>query len=208
MKIAQLCPTICDATDSTVHGILQARILKGVAYPFSRVSSQPRNWTSLSCIEVRLFTNWDITEARTCKKSIARTCKKSQKFLKIVILPHSVSLSGPSPSLLIQCTFGCLHFSIWLFGIRALCSLYFTLWVLIFWIHFQNMWPHELQHSCIPVLHHPPGFPQTHVHWVSDAIQSFHLLLPRSPLALDLSQHQGLFQSVSSLHQVTKVLEL
>ena len=45
-----------------------------------------------------------------------------------------------------------------------------------------------------PVLQHLPEFSQTHVHWVSDAIQPFHPLLPTSPLALHLSQHQGLFQ--------------
>ena len=58
-----------------------------------------------------------------------------------------------------------------------------------------------------PVLHHLPDFAQTHVHWVSDAIQPSHPLSPPSPLALNLSQHQGLFQGVSSLHQVAKVLE-
>ena len=55
-----------------------------------------------------------------------------------------------------------------------------------------------------PVLHCLLEFAQTHVHWVSDAIQPSHSLLPRSPLALNLSQHQGLFQWVSSLHQVAK----
>ena len=59
-----------------------------------------------------------------------------------------------------------------------------------------------------PVLHHLPEFAQTHVHWVSDAIQPFCPLSPPSPLALNLSQHQGLFQWVSSSHQVAKVLEL
>ena len=49
---------------------------------------------------------------------------------------------------------------------------------------------------------------QTHVHRVSDAIQPSHLLLTPSPPAFNLSQHQGLFQGVSSLHQVAKVLEL
>ena len=39
--IAQLCPTLCDPMDYTVHGILQARILEWVAVPFSRGSSQP-----------------------------------------------------------------------------------------------------------------------------------------------------------------------
>ena len=59
-----------------------------------------------------------------------------------------------------------------------------------------------------PVLQHLPEFAQTHVHWVGDAIQSSHPLSPSSPPALDLSQHQGLLQWISSLHQVAKVLEL
>ena len=57
-----------------------------------------------------------------------------------------------------------------------------------------------------PVLHHLLEFDQTHVHWVSDAIQPSHLLSPPSP-ALNLSQHQCPFQWVGSLHQVAKVLE-
>ena len=55
-----------------------------------------------------------------------------------------------------------------------------------------------------PVLHNLPEFAQTHVHWVDDAIQPSHPLLPPSPLDLSLSQHQGLLQKVSSLHQVAK----
>ena len=53
-----------------------------------------------------------------------------------------------------------------------------------------------------PVLHHLLEFAQAHVHWVSDAIQSSHPLLPPSPPDFNLSQHQGLFLRVSSLHQV------
>ena len=41
VKITQLCPTLCDSMDYTVHGILQARILGWVTFPFSRQSSQP-----------------------------------------------------------------------------------------------------------------------------------------------------------------------
>jgi len=59
-----------------------------------------------------------------------------------------------------------------------------------------------------PVLHYLPEFPQTHVHWVGDAIQSSHPLLSPSPPAFNLSQHQGLFQWVGCSHQVAKVLEL
>ena len=59
-----------------------------------------------------------------------------------------------------------------------------------------------------PVLHHLPELAQTHVYWVSDAIQSSHPLWSPSPPAFNLSQHQILFQWVGSLYQVAKVLEL
>ena len=62
--------------------------------------------------------------------------------------------------------------------------------------------------SGFSVLHHLAEFAQTQVHWVSDAIQPSCSLLPPSPPALNLSQHQGLFQWVGSLHQVAKVSEL
>ena len=57
-----------------------------------------------------------------------------------------------------------------------------------------------------PIHHQLPDLAQTHVR-VSDAIQPSHPLLTPSPPAFNLSQHQGLFQRVSSLHQVAKVLE-
>ena len=47
----------------------------------------------------------------------------------------------------------------------------------------------------VAVLHYCTEFDQTHIHWVSDAIQPFHSLSPVSPPTLNLSQHQGLFQS-------------
>ena len=59
-----------------------------------------------------------------------------------------------------------------------------------------------------PVHYQLPELTETHVHWVSDAIQSFHPLLSPSPPAISLSQHQGLFQWVSSSHQMAKVLKL
>ena len=59
-----------------------------------------------------------------------------------------------------------------------------------------------------PVLHHLLEFAQTHVHWVSDAIQPSHSLSSPSPPAFNLSQQQSLFQWVSTLQQVAKVLEL
>ena len=59
----------------------------------------------------------------------------------------------------------------------------------------------------LPVHHQLLEFTQSHVHWVGNAIQPSHPLLSPSPPTFNLSQHQGLFQWVSSLHQVAKVLE-
>ena len=58
-----------------------------------------------------------------------------------------------------------------------------------------------------PVHHYLLEFAQTHVHWVGDAIQPSNPLLHPSPPALNLSQHQGLFQWVRPSHQLAKVLE-
>ena len=57
---AQSCPTLCDPLDcsppgSSVHGILQARLLEWVAIYFSRGSSQPRDQTQVSCIAGKRF---------------------------------------------------------------------------------------------------------------------------------------------------------
>ena len=56
----------------------------------------------------------------------------------------------------------------------------------------------------LSVHHQLPQFTQTHVRWVGDAIQLSHSLSSPSPPALNLSQHQGLFQRVSSYHQVAE----
>ena len=58
-----------------------------------------------------------------------------------------------------------------------------------------------------PVHHQLPEITQTYVHWAGDAIQPSHPISPPSPPALSLSQHQGLFKWVRSLHPVAKVLE-
>ena len=63
-EIAQSSPILRDPMDYTVYGILQARILEGVAFPFSRVSFQPWDWTQVSLIVGRFFTNWAIRDAQ------------------------------------------------------------------------------------------------------------------------------------------------
>ena len=66
--VAQSCPTLCDPMDcsppgSSLHGILQARILEWVAKPSSRGPSQPRDWTQVFCIAGRFFTVWATRKA-------------------------------------------------------------------------------------------------------------------------------------------------
>ena len=68
MLVAQSRLILCDPMDcsppgSSVHGILQARILKWVAISYSRGSSPPRDWTRVSCIAGRFFTVWTTREA-------------------------------------------------------------------------------------------------------------------------------------------------
>ena len=57
VKVTQSCLTLCDPMDYTVHGILQARILEWVAFPFSRGSSQPRDQTQVSHIAGKFLTS-------------------------------------------------------------------------------------------------------------------------------------------------------
>ena len=152
-EVAQSCPTLCHPVDcsllgSSIHEILQARILEWAAISFTRGSSQPRDWTRVSHIAGRCFTLW---------------------ATRVVIT------------------------------------------------YFQfNSVPQSCPTLCDPVDCSMPGFPvhhqllelaQAHVYQISDAIQPSHPLSSPSSPAFNLSQHQGLFQWVSSSHQVAKVLE-
>ena len=85
MLVSQLCLTLfnpmdCSPPGSSVHEILQARILEWVAIPFSRGSSQPRDQTWVSCIVGRFFTIWVTREA-------------FKSFLENVLNSHSESVS-------------------------------------------------------------------------------------------------------------------
>ena len=64
VKVSQSCLTLCDTMDYRVHGILQARILEWVAFPFSRRCSQPKDWTQVYHIAGGFFTSWATREAQ------------------------------------------------------------------------------------------------------------------------------------------------
>ena len=61
-KVTQLCPTLCDPMDYTVHGIPKSRKLEWVVIPFSRAYSKPRDGTQVSYIAGRFFTSWATKE--------------------------------------------------------------------------------------------------------------------------------------------------
>ena len=99
VKVAQLCPTLCNPIVYTVHGFLQARILEWVAFPFSRGSPQPRDRTQISCIAGRFLTSWGTREALVFQGEVL---KKSLLFF--LIMEHMkiqkrrhVTVEGPEP---------------------------------------------------------------------------------------------------------------
>ena len=63
----------------------------------------------------------------------------------------------------------------------------------------NSLWPMNRSTPGLPVHHQLPEFTQTHIHWVSDAIQPSHPLLSPFPTTPNPSQHQSLFQWVNSL---------
>ena len=86
VKVAQLCPTLCNPMDGTVHGILQARILEWVAIPFFRRSSQPRDRTEVSLIGGRRFNLWATRDSKTttdgdCSHEIKRCLLLGRKVM-------------------------------------------------------------------------------------------------------------------------------
>ena len=62
VKVTRLRPTLCNPIDYTVHGILQARTVEWVAFPFSRGSFQPRYWSQVFCVAGGFFTSWATRE--------------------------------------------------------------------------------------------------------------------------------------------------
>ena len=150
VKLPQSCTTLCDPIDcsppgSSIHEILQARILQWVAMPSSRESSWPR-------IEPTYL--------------------------------MSPALAGG-------------------FFTTSATSVQFTHSLVSY-----SLWPTDCSTPGFPVHHQLQELVQTHVHWVGDAIQPSHLLSYPSPPAFNLSQQQGLFQWVNSLHRVARIMGL
>ena len=183
MKVIPSCLTVCDPMDSTDHGILQARILEWVAFPFSRGSSRPRDGTQVSHIAGGFFTNWAIRESPKWIHFFTidepTLTQRSHTKSIVYITVHYVMLH-------ILWVWTRAYVSIIISSVAQSCS---TLCDLM-----------DCSTSGFPVHHQLPELAQTHVHWVGDAILPSHPLLSPSPPAFNLSQHQGVFQWVSSSH--------
>ena len=88
VKVSQLCPILCNPMNYTVHGILQARILEWVAFPFSRGSSQPRDRTQVSRTAGRAT-----REACVCVSQSVQSLSCVQLFVTPLITALQASLS-------------------------------------------------------------------------------------------------------------------
>ena len=111
---------------SSVHGILQARILEWVAISFSRGSSQPRNRTLVSCVAGRFFTDWAMREAQSCYKSLqihSNDCEASLLFGgKNITSPWDQRQKKTTLLLSIPCmTLLCLFFFFLPVGLQSRC---------------------------------------------------------------------------------------
>ena len=102
VKVAQSCPTLCHPMDYIVHGFLQARTLEWVAFPFSRGSSQPRDWTQVPYIAGRPFTSWATREAIASSPQIMAQLILHWRWVSIYLLPfpmiHPKEAGGPASS--------------------------------------------------------------------------------------------------------------
>ena len=85
VEVAQSCPMLCDPMDYIVHGILQARILEWIAFPFTRGSSWPRNRTRVSCIAGGFFINWAIRETQCLHSNFLRNDLNIVKYTNFML---------------------------------------------------------------------------------------------------------------------------
>ena len=177
--------------------IILARILEWVAMSSSRGSSWPRDWTCISyvsCVgrwilywatweaQVRILDQVAIFSSRGSSWSRDQTCL----LWPPAFAGQFFTTESPGKHILRQIAICCSVAKWW----PTLCDAM------------------DCSRPGFPVLYYLLELAQTHVHWISDAIQPSHPLSLPSPPAFSLCQHQGLFQWVSSLHQVAKILKL
>ena len=131
-EVTQSCLTLCDPY--TVHGILQARILEWIAFPFSRGSSQPRNRTQVSHIAGGFFTSCNSTQFWHClpRDRVGSWRLRDQSHKTASYLQLHMKIADPS-----------CHLCFWLTGCRLKVLMTLPLGL----INFLG-WPTELRETC------------------------------------------------------------
>ena len=181
-KSLHLCLTLrnpmdCSLPGFSVHGIFQARILEWVAIS--------KLWKIQEEMGIPYHITCLLRNLYAGQEATVRTRHETVDWFKIGKVVHQGCILSPC-----------------LFNINAESVSQFSRSVVS-----DSLRPHGLQHTRLPCPSPTPGFTQSHVHQVGDAIQRSHPLPSPSPLAPNPSQHQSLFQWVNSLHEVAKVLE-
>ena len=159
-------------------GFSRQKYWSGLLFPFPKGSSRPGDQTWVFCVAGRFFTIWATREAHLRSQCWIIFFKKR--------LHNDITLNLKILTINSLQGFNSVQFS------HSVVS--------------DSLQPHGLQHTRPPYLSSTPRNYTNHVHWVGDAMQWSHPLSSLSPLAFHLSQHQDVFQSVSS-HLVAKVLE-
>ena len=143
--VTQSCPTLCDPMDcsppgSSVHGILQARILEWFSISFSRGFSWSRDWTQVSCIAGRFFTIWAIWEAPFSSLSGCRVTHSG--LLRPCVVPWNSEL-------ICFCKYPCIHWEHSTLKLTSNSLHIFTVFSLQFScsVVSNSLWPHGLQHA-------------------------------------------------------------
>ena len=180
-KLLQSCPTLCDPMDCSLQAPLSMEFSgkeywSGLPFPSPGGSSQPTDWTWVSCTVGGQFSVWATREAPGNQHFTL--CFYELSFLFYFVL-HINDITYHALFDFSSVTQSC----------PTLCD---------------SM---DCSTPGLPVHHQLPEFTKTHVHRVGDGIQPSHPLSSPSPPAFNLSQHQGLFEWVSSLPQVAKMLE-
>ena len=153
VKDAHSCPILSDPVDYTVHGILQARILEWVAFPFSSGSSQPRDRTQVSCIAGRFFTSWATREAAAAHQGFLFSLWNISSFMKHLTLDIiSRILDFEAPFILVDSS--SLMFPLKYCSLtkpqhsRGLCKapliLFAVVFIRIIWLKCQNSFPSKV----------------------------------------------------------------
>ena len=154
--------------------------------PFSRGSSQPRDWTQVSLIAGRFFTIWATRKAllwASAASNLSASLRNLHlnEILRVCFSPIFVERREKVGKIK-----GATTENLYLgsYSVSSVQSLSYV----------QLCDPMDCNMPGFPVHHQFPELAQTHVHQVSDAIQPSHPLLSRSASAFNLPQHRGLFQ--------------